>query len=765
LAAWLWGLTNHYAGLPRRWQEALVGLWPATIFLVSPRQSAAEPLFSAFGMAIVAGMCWYVSYRGIRVLGMWHFLESSGHVMLIDDERNIVFESPAFAEDETLAKSMRCELVRARALGMGNLGFAEKEVALTLGGHRRIFLLKLSRVALPLGEGGYVAVFRDLTAVKRLREQIKQFFELSFHGLVVLGTSGKILRCNRTFAQMLGYGEVELRGKYFQECVSPLDVPGLFHAWLSIHNDAPALENGTCRLRRAGQEDLWVSWSSQSVPSVKELHVVVRDIHKQAMRQEALRRQIEVDSRQVLLLGLVQEAILVYDEDGRLLFGNSAAEQLYSIDSKEVRGVDIHDLLHTRYSVPLSVIKAGLYRTGTWQGEITRLTQDGRNIVVEARLSLSSLRGHPLEIIELGTDVTHSREHNLRCKLLAATVRSTDEAVISTNTDGIVETWNEGASRLFGYGPHEVLGTRLQDLVQPEAMKELTVALRNAGEGGLVESYRDILPHKNGKEVYTSATVSPLRDAEGLINTVSIVAREVTVERMIEREALIIERLKVNGQLAAGIGHELRNSLTTVRGLLQLFRSYPEFSGVKTFLDIALEDLSSASQITNDFLALAGGRTELKIASSLNTVIERVAVRLLPEALARAQTIVLKLSAVEPLCLYVGSAEQLIVNLARNGLHAMADGGTLTIKTEQTAAAVLLQVSDCGEGIVASITDKVWTPFFTTREGHAGLGLNVCENIATLHGAKISFVTTPWGTTFTVAFPRGGKSEEGEQCS
>jgi len=765
VVAGLWGLTNHHMDAPRKWQMALAGLWPAAVLLVSPRQSAVEPLLSALGMALVVVMCWYVSNRGMRILSMARFLESAGLVMLIDDARSIVFESPALMADETLARSMRWELVKARMAGLGNEGFAEKEITVTPGGQRRDFLLKLSRVALPLGENGHIAVFRDLTAVKRLQGQVKQFFELAFHGFMVLGATGKILRSNRALAQMLGVAESDLYGKHFQDYVSPIDVPALLEVWNSPVNESQVLEKGTCRLQRVAGDELWVAWSSQPVPFRNEWHVVVRDIHHEVKSKEASQRQIEQGRRMVQLLGLVQEAILVYDEDGSLLYGNAAAEQLYGIEAKELRGVNIFELLPTSYPAPLSTIKDTLNRRGSWQGEITRLTQDGRQIVVEIRLALSTIGTYPIEIIEVGTDITHSREHNRRSKLLAAIVRSTDDAVFSVSPEGVIETWNEGAARLFGVALNEVQGKSLQHLVKPETVKELSAALLQASGGVRVENYRDILPHKNGREVYTRATIAPLFDEEGQVKALSIIARNETEQRVIERETLKIDRLKVSGQVAASIGHELRNSLATVRGFLQLFRDHPDFFGVQTQLNIVLEDLYSANQVASSFLTLAQDKTEIKNLSSLNVIVKRVGERLLPEALARAQVIELKLHVAEPLCLQVSAVEQLVANLARNGLQAMTTGGVLTIKTEQTSRVVLLQVSDCGAGIAPGVADKVWTPFFTTRSGHAGLGLCVCASIAQMHGAKINFVTSPWGTTFTVAFPRTSKGEEGELCS
>jgi signal transduction histidine kinase len=106
-----------------------------------------------------------------------------------------------------------------------------------------------------------------------------------------------------------------------------------------------------------------------------------------------------------------------------------------------------------------------------------------------------------------------------------------------------------------------------------------------------------------------------------------------------------------------------------------------------------------------------------------------------------------------------GEIRQLILNLVRNAIDAMPEGGTLTIETFADENGVNLVVRDEGEGIPAEIVEEIWDPFATTKETGTGLGIPVCRSIAERHNATITFDTSPEGTSFKVTFPVGAVHE------
>ena len=766
IIAGIWGLVASKGVASPLWQEALIGLWPAALFLAIPGSLPGEALLSAGGMVLSALLCWYLARRGYSYSAITTFLRTAGYVMFIDSSGVISYTSPILAQKEELSVCLGQELMAARGRGLGQVEAGETEIACEVAGERKEFLLRVSRLTLPLADSGWVALFRDVTAIKTAQSQLQQFFDLSLHGFAVLHISGTILWVNHAVAQILEHNEDYIVGKDFVDFISSRDVSEMSNIWQAITSGDLAPRYGKVRVITARGREVWLSWSGVYSPTEKAVHVVVRNIDQHTKRQELLLQQIRRHSNQARLLDLVQEAILVYDLSLRILSANEAAGTLYATDFNNWRAMHVDDLLATRFPQPLCEIKEQLLTAGHWQGVMCRTTQQGQPLIVLARWTLSrGMTGEAIKIIEICSDYTTALQDAQRRRLLAAVVESTDDGVVSLAGDSTVLTWNKGAEQMLGYTAREVVGQRLQDLCLPEAWPAVEAALAAAMSGHTTEGCRDVLPHKAGRAVYTAAVFSPLGGQEPATRTISMLVNDVTSKRLMEREKLRVDRVNVSGQLAAGLGHELRNSLTTVRGFLQLFRTYPDFGVVKSQLDIVQADLLSAQKVVTSFLALAGFRDVEREMAHLNNIVAEAIPLLVAEGLKGTHYIKLALSATEQLLLCTSCIRQLLINLARNSLQAMPEGGTLTIATEQTATAILLLVKDEGTGIEQSIRDKVWTPFFTTRTGQSGLGLTVCESIAVLHNGTISFSSTPLGTTFTVSFPRELKEEESALCS
>ena len=229
--------------------------------------------------------------------------------------------------------------------------------------------------------------------------------------------------------------------------------------------------------------------------------------------------------------------------------------------------------------------------------------------------------------------------------------------------------------------------------------------------------------------------------------------RDISKKKQMEKEMARLDRLNLVGQMAAGIGHEIRNPMTTVRGFLQIFGSRQEFSSSKEHFDLMIEELDRANSIITDFLSLAKNRTMRFKSGNLNDIIKAFDPLLRTDALISEKFIHLELGADLPeILLDEKEIRQLLLNLVRNGLEAMPSGGRLTIKTYMDGPQVVLSVSDEGLGIDPEIFEKIGTPFLTTKEHGTGLGLAVCYSIAARHKANIKVETGSRGTTFFVRF-------------
>jgi len=205
--------------------------------------------------------------------------------------------------------------------------------------------------------------------------------------------------------------------------------------------------------------------------------------------------------------------------------------------------------------------------------------------------------------------------------------------------------------------------------------------------------------------------------------------QDITELEFLRNEIGNLERLKLVGQMAASIAHEIRNPLATIRGFVQLLQKERETG--KEYYNIIIEELDRANSIISDFLSLSKNRIVEMEEYNLNDIIKELYPIFLAETNIRAQYIDLDLDQQLPkLRLNKKEIKQLLLNLIRNATEAMGQGGKITISTKKEEEVMLLKIADTGPGIPKEIMDKLFQPFFTTKEGGTGLGLSVSMSIA-----------------------------------
>jgi two-component system sporulation sensor kinase C len=310
------------------------------------------------------------------------------------------------------------------------------------------------------------------------------------------------------------------------------------------------------------------------------------------------------------------------------------------------------------------------------------------------------------------------------------------------------------AAVITGYTPEEFYADNelLINIVHPEDRP----LIWNAGQLALKETpllFRMLT--REQKIVWVELHFTLLRDRDGETTAVEGIVRDVTARKELEQELFRLDRLNIVGQMAANIGHEIRNPLTTVRGYLQVLARKPELMRYGDNFRLLLDELDRANALITEYLSLSKNRLTDQQPRNLNAIVESLFPLIVADAVSSNQIVTLELGAVPELPLDEKEIRQLLLNLVRNGLEAMEPGKTMTITTTATQEAVILSVQDQGRQIPADVLEKLGMPFFTTKEKGTGLGLAICYSIANRHRAKIHVDTGPQGTTFSVAFSLG----------
>ncbi|WP_049661146.1 PAS domain S-box protein [Bacillus sp. FJAT-27231] len=262
-----------------------------------------------------------------------------------------------------------------------------------------------------------------------------------------------------------------------------------------------------------------------------------------------------------------------------------------------------------------------------------------------------------------------------------------------------------------------------------------------------------VLRNKEGEPGWLHTKITPIWDEDGTISRWINISRDVTDLK--KRELMIRkwDKLSAVGQLAAGIAHEVRNPLTSVKGFMQLLAQETN----NKYTDIILSELERIEFIMNEFLVLAKPHQDIQMKlSNMNEVLREVVEFMRPEALLYGVDIHMHFDESLPL-VYCESKQikQVIINLIKNAIDAMSAGGNIYLKTGMTDnEQAAIEVRDEGAGMSTERLERLGEPFYSNKEKGTGLGLMMCYKIIENHQGTIQFASTEGeGTTATVLLP------------
>ncbi|WP_158289664.1 ATP-binding protein [Paenibacillus flagellatus] len=230
---------------------------------------------------------------------------------------------------------------------------------------------------------------------------------------------------------------------------------------------------------------------------------------------------------------------------------------------------------------------------------------------------------------------------------------------------------------------------------------------------------------------------------------------ELTVSRRKLEES---EKLTTIGVLAAGIAHEIRNPLTSLRGFVQLLKA-----GGASYTDIMLSEIDRINGIVGELLLIAKPK-EAKVEDvDVNRLLEQTVQFMLPQAMLSGVRIELRTDGALNGVSIRGDEnklKQVLINVIKNGMEAMPKGGTIVVAAERSGEEAALFVTDSGTGMAPELLEQIGRAFYSTKEEGTGLGLMVCSSIVKEHGGTIEFDSAPGdGTTVQIRLPADMSAE------
>jgi len=473
-------------------------------------------------------------------------------------------------------------------------------------------------------------------------------------------------------------------------------------------------------------------------------------------------------ARLAAIVASSDDAIIGKDLNGYITSWNAAAERMFGYTPEEAIGQHIRLIIpaerHAEEDYVISQVRNGL---GLDHYETVRCAKDGTPVHVS--LTVSPIRDASGTIVgasKIARDITASQRLQREALRLAAIVASTEDAIISKDLNGIIQTWNPAAERMFGYTAEEAIGRSITLIIPADRLHEEDQVLSRVRAGLSVEHFETIRRRKDGTEIAIALTVSPVRAPGGEIMGASKIARDITEQRRLRDAADNASRMK--DEFLAVLSHELRTPLNTVLGYAKMLkrdepRLTPEMRA--RALDALERNADMLTRLVNDVLdtsRIVSGKLRLTLEDCpVDQFVGEAAETVRPAADAKGIALAID---VAPGLTVFGDRDrlqQVVWNLLANAIKFTPAGGSVAVRAEPREGQVHISVSDSGIGIPAEqlpyIFQRFWQADASVSREHGGLGIGLAlaRHLVEMHGGTIKVESggRGAGSVFSIALP------------
>ena len=590
-------------------------------------------------------------------------------------------------------------------------------------------------------------------------------------GYFTFDRNGGIRAVNLTGAKLLGIERKSLAELSFEHFVAVEDrfkFLDFLRRVFASHNKM------TCRLKltEGGRPPVFVRIEAMVTETNEECHAALVDITERNRAEEHLR-----ESEYNLSKAQSMSHVGSWRSDpltGELGVSDELL-RIMRLTREETTSEVLADLIHPedRESVMARLQQSA--RQGTnYEIEHRLLLRDGTfkwvYTIVEPSVNIAR------QVVKLyGTtqDISERKLHEARLRNkkneLQAIFDSVNDGVVVFDHNGAIQHMNHICQQLF---PQKVLsGGGCREVFHPELVTSPhNCPVEKALRGERVETSMVYVGEGNDTR-FIEISANPIKDEFGEKTRALVFLRDVTLKRRNEMQLIQAEKMSSIGVLATGVAHEINNPLTSVAGyaeaLLRRFRDEPSlvkdsrFDVFPKYLEVIVREVYHCKVITGSLLNFGRKSDGLIGTVNLNDLLSEIFELLKHQPKYGEINIGTDLK--ENIPTIPGdpsSLRQVLMNLLLNACHAVKDGGLIQLSTTYSARsrAVYVQVRDTGIGIAPDVIDRIWDPFFTTKEvgEGVGLGLALSYNIIKRHGGEIKVESLVGkGTKFTVMLPAG----------
>ncbi|TKD71841.1 PAS domain-containing protein [Pseudalkalibacillus hwajinpoensis] len=569
--------------------------------------------------------------------------------------------------------------------------------------------------------------------------KLQHIFNHSRDGMTLSNQKGTLIEVNQACCEIFELDKETIKTKIIGYHVAPEGREAFKQMRIDLQKKGYVVEKLPIILMNGKRKVVELSITYQAY---RDLNLsIIRDVTSET---DLFNKMMDNKEKLTSVFECALDGILLWKEDRSIVDANPAACELFNVSREEIKSYNLFDFLEgTNISIGKSFQKQ-LEERGEIRGDI-QFTMAGGNKKDLEFTSKKSIYGNLYMTIY--RDITETKNMIVELKESEERFRRLFEGALDgmaiLSEEGRFVNINRACCRMFNIDYKSVIHSHYS-----EVEDNCEIIWNNSSEYGRSGEGKRVNPVTNQTQVFSFTLSYHIYPGHHLV-----IIRDVTEIKNAEENLRRTETSHVLGDLAAGVAHEIRNPLSTIKGFLQLLNGNDSVN--QELLKVVGVEMEQVEEIVNEFLLLSKREFSSFESVDMNTLLKEVIERLSTRAVDAGITILELYDDVDVSCVCIRShIKQVLSNIIENGIESMSRGGTLRVKLSEKVSEVKIEVEDEGNGIPAHLIDRLGEPYYQTSEKGTGLGLMVSYKVVKEHGGHIGVSSKEGlGTIFQITLP------------
>jgi two-component system, sporulation sensor kinase E len=480
-------------------------------------------------------------------------------------------------------------------------------------------------------------------------------------------------------------------------------------------------------------------------------------------KMEELSASREEEKRLSTLINSMVDFVNFKDGEGRWIEANDFGLKLFDIENVDYKGKKDSELAEYSGFFSDALRYCETSDEEAWEaGGIIRVEEvlpqpDGSTKTFDTiKVPLHNEDGSRQGLVIIGRDITERKIVETLLEESRQQYRSlfeySPDIVSMLDLNGIIKNLNPQFKKIIGFEPEDYIGRSITELLPAEHRDLLLEKIEKVVQHHCPQTFELEIPHKNGSPIILQSTTLPIIVNDRIAGIICS-SRDVTELRQTEERLRRTDKLSVVGELSASVAHEIRNPLTSLKGLVQLLQMEDEKH--QLYYQIMIDELNRINHIVSELLLLAKPQQIKYTEADLQVILHDVISLLKTEASLHNIQIEFEVQdhhvmlECEP-----NQLKQLFINIVKNAIEASSSENVVLISLQSSDNHVTVRVKDEGIGISKELMERIGEPFYSSKEKGTGLGMTVSFKIVQSHNGTIKFNSEPEkGTEVIVQLP------------